>query len=64
MGDVGTDTTSFPNTGLSCGTQYFYRVYAYNAGGNSGYSNVANANRIADPLALVPGQELVIPPLP
>ena len=35
--------TSYNNTGLTDGTQYYYRVYAYNSAGNSGYSNEANA---------------------
>jgi len=34
----------------------------YNDAGQ--WRRIANANRIEDPLALVPGQELVIPPLP
>ena len=40
---VLTDTTSYNDTGLSPGTAYNYRVYAYNSAGNSGFSNVANA---------------------
>jgi len=35
--------TSFNNTGLQPSTQYFYRVRATNLGGNSAYSNEANA---------------------
>ena len=34
---------SYPNTGLSVGTLYRYRVRAFNAGGNSGYSAIAEA---------------------
>jgi hypothetical protein len=40
---VGANVTSFQNTGLSAGTSYSYRVRAYNAGGNSAYSNTASA---------------------
>ncbi len=39
---VGTNTTSYQNTGLPSGTNFYYRVYAYNGIGNSGYSNEAN----------------------
>lgn len=37
------DVTSYTDKGLSPATTYFYRVRAFNAGGNSGYSNEANA---------------------
>jgi uncharacterized membrane protein len=40
---VGTNVTGYSDTGLSPSTTYYYRVYAYNAAGNSGYSNTANA---------------------
>ncbi|MDI6791402.1 MAG: DUF2341 domain-containing protein [bacterium] len=36
---VGADVTSYSNTGLDTGTTYCYRARAYNAVGNSGYSN-------------------------
>ncbi|MGQ9801671.1 MAG: DUF7948 domain-containing protein [Candidatus Saccharicenans sp.] len=36
---VGANVTSFQNTGLNEGTSYFYRVRAYNAAGDSAYSN-------------------------
>ncbi|MFA5104310.1 MAG: fibronectin type III domain-containing protein [Candidatus Margulisiibacteriota bacterium] len=38
IASLGADATAFNNTGLTATTQYFYRVYAYNAGGNSGYA--------------------------
>lgn len=41
------NATSYSNTGLSASTWYSYRVRAFNAGGNSGYSNTATA-RTAD----------------
>lgn len=40
---VNANTTSYSNTGLSRNTSYSYRVRAYNAAGNSGYSNTASA---------------------
>jgi hypothetical protein len=36
---VGANVTTFSNTGLTCATFYQYRVRAYNANGNSAYSN-------------------------
>jgi len=40
---VGAGVTTFSNTGLTASTAYVYRVRAYNAGGDSGYSNTASA---------------------
>ena len=39
---VGADVTSYDDTGLTALTTYYYRVFASNAAGNSGYSNVAS----------------------
>jgi glucose/arabinose dehydrogenase len=39
---VGSNVTSYINSMIAAGT-YSYRVRAYNSGGNSGYSNSANA---------------------
>ena len=44
--------TSYPSTGLAAGTQYFYRVRAYNAVGDSDYSNVAGATTTQITLAI------------
>jgi hypothetical protein len=46
---VGTDVTSYSNTGLSCNTPYYYRVAAYRSfdGELSAYSNTANATTYA-----------------
>ncbi|MDI6788572.1 MAG: putative Ig domain-containing protein, partial [Planctomycetota bacterium] len=40
---VGAGVTSYLNTGLSPATEYYYKVMAYNTGGNSAYSNEVNA---------------------
>ena len=43
IAQVGANVTTFSNTGLSSNTRYRYRVRAFNAVGNSGYSNIASA---------------------
>jgi hypothetical protein len=43
IASVGPNVTTYTNIGLACNTTYFYRVRANNLGGNSGYSNTANA---------------------
>jgi titin len=48
---VAADVFSYSDTGLSAGTQYFYRVRARNLGGNSAYSNEANATTVPNPPA-------------
>jgi subtilisin family serine protease len=40
---LGANAVSYSSTGLAEGTAYWYRVEATNAGGTSGYSNVASA---------------------
>jgi hypothetical protein len=40
---VAANVTSYQDKGLTQGTQYFYRVRATNAYGDSGYSNQASA---------------------
>ncbi|MFH0888211.1 MAG: fibronectin type III domain-containing protein, partial [Planctomycetota bacterium] len=47
---VGVGTTVYTNTGLTANTRYYYRVYASNASGNSGTSNVISATTLP-PLA-------------
>jgi hypothetical protein len=41
--NVGANTTAFTDTGLVDGTQYYYRVLAFNTGGSSTYSNEQSA---------------------
>ncbi len=43
---LGPDTTGYQDIGLIPDTAYWYRVYAANAGGSSGYSNVATATTL------------------
>jgi YD repeat-containing protein len=38
IGTVGADTTAYPDTNLTSGTIYYYKVRAYNGSGNSAYS--------------------------
>jgi cellulose 1,4-beta-cellobiosidase len=40
---VGSNVTSFANTGLSANKSYYYRIRASNGVGNSAYSNTATA---------------------
>jgi hypothetical protein len=48
---VGANVTRYSNTGLSASTTYTYRVRAYNAGGDSDYSNTASATTLTLPAA-------------
>lgn len=48
IAQVNANVTSYNNTGLQDGTQYCYRVRAYNTAGNSGYSNESCAVTFPD----------------
>jgi hypothetical protein len=50
----------YSDTGLAAGTDYFYRVAAYNADGTSFYSNETNATTFSVPLPPAPP----VPPSP
>jgi hypothetical protein len=41
IAQVGTNATSYVSANLLSGTTYYYRVYAYNSVGASGFSNIA-----------------------
>ena len=47
-GNLPANTTTYADNGLTANTTYYYRVRASNAGGDSPYSNVANATTQAD----------------
>ncbi|MBN1919602.1 MAG: fibronectin type III domain-containing protein [Anaerolineae bacterium] len=53
IGTVSANVAGYNNTGLTSGTPYYYRVRAYNAAGNSTYSNIANATTWSDNAASV-----------
>jgi hypothetical protein len=46
VAQVGANVTTFANTGLTKNTTYNYRVRAFNAGGNSAYSNTASTRTL------------------
>src|SRR5262249_51037787 len=54
------NVTSYSDTGLSEGTQYFYRISATNSAGDSAYSNEANATTPTLPAAPTDGQAVAV----
>ncbi len=54
VASLGSTAISFTDSGLAAGTVYYYRVYAYNSAGNSGYSNMASAQTQASAPAPAP----------
>ncbi len=60
VGTAGSAATSYLDTGLLIGTEYFYRVRATNSGGDSGYSNVAAATTPTPPATPSNAQAVLI----
>ncbi len=56
----GEGATAYSDTGLTPGTQYFYRVKARNSGSESGWSNVANATTSSTPPPVGDGYAQVV----
>jgi hypothetical protein len=46
VAEVGPNVTNYSDSGLALLTTYRYRVYAYNSGGNSAFSNIASARTL------------------
>jgi hypothetical protein len=61
IASLGSNVTSFINTGLSAGTTYSYRVYAYNSIGNSALSNTASTTTSANADTIPPVVKIVSP---
>ena len=53
IGTTAANDKTYSATGLASGTKYYFRVRAYNAAGNSGYSGVASATT-KDTIAAAP----------
>jgi len=51
---VSANTNVYTNTGLAASTLYYYRVYAYNTAGNSGYSDVVSGTTDAPHIPITP----------
>ncbi|MDH3512007.1 MAG: fibronectin type III domain-containing protein, partial [Gammaproteobacteria bacterium] len=49
LASVGTNNSSYSDSGLAPSTLYYYRVRAYNGGGSSGWSNTDSAQTLPPP---------------
>ncbi len=50
---IAANVTTYFAGSLQASTQYYFRVRAYNSGGNSGYTNTASATTLSPPPVLV-----------
>lgn len=57
-GNLAADATSYEDTGLTCATQYFYRVIAFNTNGDSDPSTTVDATTLT---CAGPGGRKVLP---
>jgi chitodextrinase len=61
VGQVGTNVTTFTNTGLTASTTYTYRVVAFNSTGSSPYSNTASGQTAASTTNTAPSVSVANP---
>jgi alpha-tubulin suppressor-like RCC1 family protein len=52
LATLGAGTTSHSDTGLTASTNYYYKVAAFNAGGESAASNIDNATTLPPPVTV------------
>ena len=52
IADVGANTTTYSNTGLTASTRYWYRLRAINSAGASSYTNIADATTQVPPVTI------------
>src|SRR3989344_2100862 len=60
IAQVTANTVSYSDSGLDANTTYYYRVYAYNNGGASQFSNTANATTLEN-LPAAPSNLTAVP---
>ena len=61
VGQAANSETSFFDTGLTTATRYFYRVRAFNADGNSTYTNEGDVTTQTCDGVAWPGNDLILP---
>jgi hypothetical protein len=64
LANTGAGQNAYQDSGLSYGTTYWYRVFAYNSGGTSNSSNEDAGVTLASPSLTVPGDGSTITSLP